>query len=153
MSSLQEWRLAYTNVEHGGWLDLYNQWWGPKGKAALDAILAQTLAKRVIPISQAHVRGTMRMDPRLPFLLVRDEYLTFGQRLRNTREGSLVKGSLLLGQPGIGTHNLCTSLSLWILVDSSIFRQEPLPPVLLDRLYVARRDRPPHYRNTEDVPF
>lgn len=84
------------------WLGLWKSWWG-------SSLFIQTpkkpAAQRILYIEQTFVRLGMRMEEPLGYLLMRDEYLLFSQRIRNARAVDNILGCLLLGQPGIGMSN------------------------------------------------
>jgi hypothetical protein len=86
------------------WDVFYQSWWGPNGKDAIDAALDGT---RFLYVEQDVRASFQALSDTEGFLFVRKEYETMFNRLLNARATcTLMRGCVLLGQPGIGNANL-----------------------------------------------
>jgi len=82
------------------WRKFHQTWWGdPQGHVA--ALRNHSSPSRFLCVDNKEVITSFRFY--YSDLFVREEYLVFAERCQKAREDTRIIGSLILGQPGIGT--------------------------------------------------
>ncbi|KAI1790480.1 hypothetical protein LXA43DRAFT_1016405 [Ganoderma leucocontextum] len=95
--------VLWQGLNDTSWGQFWRMFWGNSGKDILKPILAgEQHWDRFLPVPQTGPRDAFVMHTPADFLLIREEWLLFSDRVRNARATDLIPGVLLLGQPGIG---------------------------------------------------